>query len=568
MDTHISFGKIVASPTFSSWSQVYSAGTLFAVISLSKNKPSEEEQSSLSVTGKELLNTLEQEYFSLEEKNLEDIKQAVIKTKEKSPAEVEICLIVCAIVKDIAYIFLVGNGKILLKRQEKLGILLSSQETDEVVSASGKLEDNDLLILKTQSFAKLVSFSDLENAIDHNSPSEIAETLSPSIHQKEEGGAACLIIRYTPTQTPIEQESEEEIVQPPHLPPLSPLSPLLTMLKNRLKNLRSNTNLSKQLFLSLAGVIVLVLIISVFLTIKARQNAKQNQLFKEVVSSSSKKYDEGQNLLSLNKNLARDDFLQAQKLIEDNLSKFPKASSSEKQLQDLLNKYKDAVNSSLELAKIEPKEVSKDSSLLLSAFIDHNALFAQEDDEKVYFLDSSGISALQKKTKTTKQIIKNSEYKNPIGLGTFFSNIYLIDNGNLDKFVYLDSGYAKTNYFPKDTNPDLSKTVDIAVDGAVWVLRSDGTIQKFLKGNVESFSVNGLDKQFASPSRIFTTVDSNKLYILDNGNSRIVAIGKDGTYKLQYQSDLIKKSKAIAINEKSKKGYLLNDNKVFEFELK
>ena len=54
-----------------------------------------------------------------------------------------------------------------------------------------------------------------------------------------------------------------------------------------------------------------------------------------------------------------------------------------------------------------------------------------------------------------------------------------------------------------------------------------------------------------------------------------MVIDKDGTYKQQYQSDLIKKAKDFEIVEKDlpagrqgKKGYLLVDNKVFEFELK
>ena len=574
MDSHISFGKIVASPTFSSWSQVYSTGSLFAVISLSKTQADQDEHTSLSLAGKEMLDTLEQEYFSLEEKNLDTIRQTILQTKEKLPDGILLCFVVTAIVKNIAYLIIIGNGKIILKRQEKIGVLLSNSHDQDVLSASGVLKPDDLLILQTQSFAKLVSFATLKEAIDHNSPSEIAETLSPTIHEKEEGAAACIIIRYTPPLVSHEHEDAEQEVEDGEPSSFSTFSSLIILIK-RIVRLKQEIQSSKKLFLGLAGIIIVILVISVLLSVKGRENTKRNQLFKEVLTSAQRKYDEGQNLMSLNKNIARDDFLQAYKLIKDNLSKFPKGTSEEKQLSEFLKKSQDAVRSSLETSYINPKEVSNNMSPLLSAIIEHHALFGTQDEERIYFLDQIGISFIDKKTKATKQIIKKDEYKNPVGLGTFFSNIYLIDDSKLSKFVSLGSGYAKTNYFPKDTNPDLSKAVSLTIDGAVWVLRNDGTIQKFLKGNVENFSVNGLDKQLNGAVRIFTMIDSSKLYVLDNGNSRIVVIDKDGTYKQQYQSDLIKKAKDFEIVEKDlpadrqgKKGYLLVDNKVFEFELK
>ncbi|MDP2585868.1 MAG: hypothetical protein Q8P29_03235, partial [Candidatus Levybacteria bacterium] len=73
MDNNISFSKIVATPTLNSWSQAYNAGRLFAVLSLEKTKDAPNEIDSLNVLGKDLLERLEQEFFAIEDKNLESI---------------------------------------------------------------------------------------------------------------------------------------------------------------------------------------------------------------------------------------------------------------------------------------------------------------------------------------------------------------------------------------------------------------------------------------------------------------------------------------------------------------
>ncbi len=69
--THLPFAKIVATPTLTSWSQAYSAGGLFIALSLVTETP--EHQEAIGTVGKKILNDLEAEFFSLEEKSLEKI---------------------------------------------------------------------------------------------------------------------------------------------------------------------------------------------------------------------------------------------------------------------------------------------------------------------------------------------------------------------------------------------------------------------------------------------------------------------------------------------------------------
>jgi hypothetical protein len=93
-ESDISFAKIAANPTQTTWSQAYNAGKLFAVLSLEKKtnenpsvEPTDEEAEGkidekdfLAILGKSILDTLENEYFTLEAKALDPIKNAILIT--------------------------------------------------------------------------------------------------------------------------------------------------------------------------------------------------------------------------------------------------------------------------------------------------------------------------------------------------------------------------------------------------------------------------------------------------------------------------------------------------------
>src|ERR1035437_10903332 len=105
----LTFAKIVANPSAFSWSQVYSAGKLFARISL--EAPQENpEKDFLNILGKEILTTLEQEFFTLETKDLESIKEAVVTTLQKIPNTVNCSFVFAALANNILYLYILGTG--------------------------------------------------------------------------------------------------------------------------------------------------------------------------------------------------------------------------------------------------------------------------------------------------------------------------------------------------------------------------------------------------------------------------------------------------------------------------
>ncbi len=613
-ESNLTFAKIVANPNAYSWSQAYNSGKLFAVLSL---KTSEEtgEKDYLNVLGKEIFNSLEQEYYTLETKELETIKQAVIATAKKIPAEIECSFVVSSIVNNVLYIYIVGNGKVALRREEKLGYLLESsdQKPDSLKVASGFLRNDDVIILETKEFANVVSVETLSEFLDNLNPKDAAENMAPLVHEKDEAGAASILIGYhaqaqteeeniapmsvsETTQVEIsvgEETIEEPVIEEPEKEPEQKQteSPFyedsIPEKKSVFKNIsrifslvpkirfpgKMDINHPRKVILTIVIVILIVFAGSIVFAFKKQQDAKTQAIFNSIYPQASKKYEEGQGLLELNQSLAIESFKEAKSILDGSKGKLPEDSKEEAQIKALLAKVNSALGptQNQESDNTQAKQVDSSVSSLLNVEANNQAQYFSVSDKNVFAITDSGVSSFALDGGSKKTIIQNGgDWKQAGGLSNYYGNIYVLDKkqNQIIKYVAAESGYGKANYFNSNTTPDFSKAVSMAIDSSVYVLSSDGTISKFTKGAKDSFSVTGMSKAFLNPSAIFTTADLNNIYILDNGNSRIVVLDKTGRFVASYQNSVVKNAKDFDISEKDKKMYVLSSGKVYEMDLK
>jgi hypothetical protein len=598
-ESNLIFAKIVANPSAYSWSQVYSAGKLFAVLSL-ETQEEVHEKDYLNVLGKEILDTLEQEFFTLEIKDLESIKQAVLTTSGKIPQDITCSFTIGSVVNNILYVYILGNGRISLKRQEKLGNLLEvrDQKPDSLKVASGFLENGDIIVLQTKQFADIISIGILTEFMGSLPPAEVAENIAPLVHEKEEAGAAAIIIGYKATTAvseviePIvgeetiedvqeEEQAKDEIQESPFYSPtvssnvsfLSKIKQKFSLLPAKVKlptGLPTNLNHPKKIILTIVVIILIVFVVSINFALNKQQNDKTQSLFQSIYPQAQKDYSDGQSLTGLNQNLARDSFSKAQQILLAGKDKLPKNSKEEKQVLDLLTQVNNALNTTSGVTNSQATSVDTTVSPLLLAETKNDGLYFTEDDSHIYGLTADQVYSLNTDGTNKKTLIKNdSGWQKAGGLASYFGNVYVLDKkqNQIFKFVQTDSGFSKTNYF-SGTSPDLSKAVSMAIDSSVYILTSDGTVTKYTKGSADNFSLAGLDKPLSNPTGIMTNAGTDNIYVLDNGNSRVVVFDKSGNYKNQYQATTIKGAKDFEVLEKDKKVYVLSSGKVYEIDLK
>lgn len=565
----IQASTLVSPSRLTCWSQAYAAGNLFAVVSLTTQEETVAETDTLGVIGKEILNTLEAEYFTIEIKNLESINNAITVAIKHAVEKPNIVLSACfaTVIENVLYIFALGGAKIYMKRQDKLGLLLSGQEPT-LISASGFLENNDLVILQTKTLGEIISKEKLIQAAQQTNPAEITEYLSPLIQEYEKGGAAGVILLYNHTQKDSQKEeaaSHQSYVEPKKKVVdfkniTQMLLPFIAATRAKLGFIELTRK--RKLFLGISVILIILLIFGVIYTTKQKEKAIQQALFQEVYAGAQKKFDEGQGLAGLNKNLSRDNLNQAQKIIADNKDKFNNNKILKEKLDTLLKNIEDGL---LTVSGVNRVDAKQGDNTMLSIALENNSKAVTQDEKLIYTIDNKAITSIDKKTKDKKTLIQNKDsWKTVGGLGVFLGNIYVLDRdvGQILKFVDSNSN----NYF--SSKQDLSKATSIAIDGSIFILYSDGTIQKWTRGKQDSFTVSGLDEQFKNPTRISTDADTNNLYILDNGNARIVVLKKNGVYDTQYQTDVIKTATEFDVLEKEKKIFILSKGKIWQIDIK
>jgi len=591
----LSFAKLVATPTDHQWSQVYNAGNLFACLSLSKD--SEDSKTHLNSIGKEMFSYLESEFFTLEDKNLQSIKEAIANSTHTIPSGVsgDLCLVYFK--DNILYVFIYGKGSIIMKRNEKVGVLLA-KHTDgtEIKSASGFLENDDTIVLQTPQFAKDMSEETISSALDLSLPNDIAEALSPAMHEKDDGGQAAIIINHKDSQklAPLDSEDnfeaeepadaelesdyeadiervihsqkKQEIIKPSKFQLASIISSLKILFIRRKNTIHFNHR--KKLFLSIAVIIVIILLMSVSFTKKRESDAKNATLFAAVYEPALENYEDGLSVQSINKEFARDDFLKARKHLLEGQDNFKKGTKEEKQITELLSKINAELGGGTAATPIKPKEVSIGANDFLSIVkANSTGRGFTKDKDMVYFITDEAIVSVDSAGKK-KEIIKNDDdWEKPVGLSTYQGNFYVLDQKNgVLKFTAGSSGFGKSSYL-KTAPSSISSAVALAIDGSVWILIKDGSIFKYIRGESDGFKAKGLDKPFKNASKLATDVDTESLYILDTGNGRIVKLSKTGSFENQYNADILKSAKEMEVSEKDDKILVLSGDKIWEIPL-
>ncbi|MBU0624792.1 hypothetical protein KKF05_00435 [Patescibacteria group bacterium] len=170
--------------------------------------------------------------------------------------------------------------------------------------------------------------------------------------------------------------------------------------------------------------------------------------------------------------------------------------------------------------------------------------------------------------KISPQTISAGDFElNVSAATTFGSRLYLLDSSRnrILKFAAVPGGYASPQVYIKD-GTDLSTAVSLAIDGRVYVLLTDGRINKLLSGKSEDFTVGQIDPPLVSPILLRTPNEKSDLYVLDAGQPRIVRYSKNnGQVVAQYESEDLRGVTDFEINQTAHTILATKGNRLLRF---
>lgn len=562
--------KISSIATKNYWSHIYVAGNLVSVLSLKKQN----EDENLSILGKKLISNLEAEYFTLGNKNLQSLKIAILETVDKMPTDLEIAISLAVFMEDVVYLFIYGEGNIFLKREGKLGALLENKKLKTIESASGFIKDKDIIVIQTQEVKNLFS---PEKWLDLNEASFelFFNNLSLEV-EKEKDPFLCLVgINYNEEKTTVKKTEEKEAEEPLKIlkteTEKEEIIPEMEKIKEGFfdeeKPVIRKKSFSfphrKKILISVLFLILIVFLTSVYFFIQKKNNDRLKIIFDTNYPNALQKYNEGKGLLSLNASLARSDFSSALEILKKNKNNFSDNSFYGKKFLSLRDNIAKALSGASGENGINALKVDFSEDPNLQIVSQNNGLGFSWDNKFVYELTSNSVGEINKTTNSFKKLFTGN-FKNPKSVGVFYGNIYVLDNNEIYKFQA--GNFVKSNY-ALGSSYDFTNAVSLAIDGSIYVLNKDGTIYKFFKGYSQNFSISGLDKPFKNPSLILTSESDQNLYILDNGNSRIVVLDKKGNFQKSYTSSLLGKAIQIDVLEAMKTIYFTNGGALYKINL-
>ncbi|MFZ2969641.1 MAG: hypothetical protein WA063_00685, partial [Minisyncoccia bacterium] len=195
--------------------------------------------------------------------------------------------------------------------------------------------------------------------------------------------------------------------------------------------------------------------------------------------------------------------------------------------------------------------------------------------EIIILTDNGKVIAFDPK-KTSLEVQKitlGGESANIKGLASYNSFIYLLDSASnqIYKHQRTSAGFNNaTKWLPENNTADIRNAVSLAIDATMYILKSDGEIEKYLTGNKQKFSVEVLKNPVINPTLLYTETDLHNLYVADPQKNRIVIFEKaTGNMIKQYiVKDMMNDIKNITVDDKEENIYVLGNNKIFKLGIK
>lgn len=196
-------------------------------------------------------------------------------------------------------------------------------------------------------------------------------------------------------------------------------------------------------------------------------------------------------------------------------------------------------------------------------------------DSKNIFVLSNGIyqvnigqslATASSQIKTEDDANRDAQYIRMYG-----KNIYIFNKSKSTIYRYAPSdvgGYsAPITWLRPDQSVDLSTVSSFAVDGDIWVTNQNGKIHRFSAGQEVPFVSIGLKDDFTTPTTLFTNENLNNIYVLEPQKNRIVVLKKTGEFLNEIKSDNLATATALVANEQLQKIYVLSGSLVYEISL-
>jgi len=130
--------------------------------------------------------------------------------------------------------------------------------------------------------------------------------------------------------------------------------------------------------------------------------------------------------------------------------------------------------------------------------------------------------------------------RSPRAIATYMGNLYVLDPGSENILKYVPQGedyqHPPIKYVLEPLDINWASVLDMAIDGFVYLLLSDGNIVKLAGGQAQPFSQEGLYPALESPTAVFASPESQSVFVAEKSRGRVVEFSREGLFVRQYRA--------------------------------
>lgn len=198
-------------------------------------------------------------------------------------------------------------------------------------------------------------------------------------------------------------------------------------------------------------------------------------------------------------------------------------------------------------------------SIAKAAFIKNNSAVTYNGKNLFVWNFSTGVVS-------TPFLDNIPEQEKHIGLKFYATNskVYILDTQKNRVVNYTTSEKELTKPAISITNVNLGNALDLAVDGNIYILATNG-ILKYQAGKPVNFPALAGTAKLGDNSKIYTDKDLKNIYVLDSGSNTIFVLDKQGALVTSLVSPQFTGLKDMTVDEKTKTIFVLNGSELLKF---
>ena len=168
-----------------------------------------------------------------------------------------------------------------------------------------------------------------------------------------------------------------------------------------------------------------------------------------------------------------------------------------------------------------------------------------------------------------------SLWQRPDAIAVYAGNLYVLDGGapGAGGQIWRHAAGAAGGFdgeaqawLQQGDVVSLDGVTGMAVDGSIWLSRSDGAVLKLSGGRLEPFTPRGLDTPLTNAGAVYTERAFQSLYVLDGAARRLLRLTKDGQLESQVAEVLSPGEfpRGLWVDEPGRRALILTDRRLQE----